>query len=380
MSLTSIMRSGFDKVIAENIPKPKDRFHGSSKCIAPPLTKNYSLVGTAFDYLLRCKLKFEHPDAKEGELIGLLSLKYINRKIKENGWVKLYYWNKETKGPEPIILGEDDLVTIKRVVKEYFAEKEKYLKTGVLTRRFAELTIKFARLDTVFRAMIYTDVDAPVDEKDIDDLFNLYKIVPDELTKIEGQYWLDPNFGMASFLVGGADVDLILGNTMIDIKTTKIMALDRYKWAQLVGYLMLADEAHSVHSFFPYIENIGIYFSRYGKLWLISADYVRNHPNYDEVKEKLLSTGIDYVSEKLTEVQEDNGSHEESSTEVPENNGSYEQSNITEKPENYAPSLIGTLEAPVNFELLYKTEAPHGLSNRITLAIRNIMKKLGWRK
>ncbi|AOL17286.1 hypothetical protein BFU36_11860 [Sulfolobus sp. A20] len=279
LSLTSIIRAGFARVIVEAIPIPKDYFQGSRNCIVEPKTKNYSIVGTAFDYLLRSYLKFLHPDAVEVSIIGLHSFKYVENVIKLFGKVELK--NKT--------LGKDDLRSIERVVKEYLKEKEEYLANGKLTRRYVELTISFARLDSIYRASMYDDVDAPVDERDIDDLIDLYNIVPDELKNGKGKYLLNPDFREVSSLVGGADVDLIIGNTMIDVKTTKEMKLDEYTWSQLVGYLMLADEARSRYSDFPYIENIGIYYSRYGKLWTIGADYVRSNSDYQEVKEKLLS-------------------------------------------------------------------------------------------
>jgi len=181
------------------------------------------------------------------------------------------------------------------VVKEYLEEKEKYLNQGILSRRFVELTIKFARLDQIYRAHIYEDVDAPVDEGDVDDLIDLYNIVPDEVKSAKGKYLLNPHFREVSHLVGGADVDLIIGNTMIDVKTSKEMRLDEYNWSQIVGYLMLADEASSRYSDFPHVEYIGIYYSRFGKLWTISADYVRGNPHYQEVKKQLLSYKMKHI-------------------------------------------------------------------------------------
>ncbi|QKR00826.1 hypothetical protein GWK48_10915 [Metallosphaera tengchongensis] len=279
MSLTSIIKAGFANVIVEVIPIPKDYFQGSKNCIAKPKTKNYSTVGTAFDYLLRSYLKYLHPDAEEVSIIGLTSLKFVENRIDQFGKIKL----------ENKMLDKDDLRSIKRVVKEYLKEKKEYLAQGKLTKRYAELTMKFARLDSIYRAGIYEDVDAPVEEGDVDDLINLYSIVPDELKNFSGKYLLNPHFRDVSDLVRGADVDLIMGNTMIDIKTTKGMELDKYTWSQLVGYLMLADEVRSRYSDFPYIENIGIYYSRYGKLWTIGADYVRGNSHYEEVKNQLLS-------------------------------------------------------------------------------------------
>ena len=75
---------------------------------------------------------------------------------------------------------------------------------------------------------------------------------------------------------------------MIDIKTTKEMKIDEYLWSQIVGYLILADYAHEKEKGFPKIEELGLYFSRYGFLWKIDAGYVRENPDYEDVKNKLL--------------------------------------------------------------------------------------------
>ena len=52
MSLTSfVARKEIREVIRENFTKP--RIVTSKNLLAPPQTKRYSLVGTAFDYILR---------------------------------------------------------------------------------------------------------------------------------------------------------------------------------------------------------------------------------------------------------------------------------------------------------------------------------------
>lgn len=70
MSLTSIMKGGFSKVVVANIPIPKNQFKSSKNCVACPETKNYSLIGTAFNYLLRSELKRLHPESVENGFIA----------------------------------------------------------------------------------------------------------------------------------------------------------------------------------------------------------------------------------------------------------------------------------------------------------------------
>lgn len=49
--------------------------------LAAPLTKNYALVGTAFDYLLRFYLKYLNPGTIESSWVAETSLKLIEAKV-----------------------------------------------------------------------------------------------------------------------------------------------------------------------------------------------------------------------------------------------------------------------------------------------------------
>jgi hypothetical protein len=196
--------------------------------------------------------------------------------------LKGYFQSQNTQ------IGEKELRAMVNAAKRYKEKRTVFLAQGILTRDFVETTIRFARMDAIFRAGIYDDVEKEVEPLDIEDMRALYNLIPGEFKKSSDPILLDPTFGEASMKVGGADVDLIMGDTIIDIKTTKEMKLDEYVWSQIVGYLVLADEAHRNEWSLPNIENLGLYFSRYGYLWKINASYVRENPNYKEVKRKLL--------------------------------------------------------------------------------------------
>ncbi|MGC9037824.1 MAG: hypothetical protein ACP5IK_03915 [Candidatus Micrarchaeia archaeon] len=177
---------------------------------------------------------------------------------------------------------------MENAAKEYKKKRAAFLSNGILATDFVEATIRFARMDSIYRAGVYDDVEKEVDPLDIEDLIALYNLIPERFKKTLDPILLDPTFGKASNIVGGADVDFIIGNTMIDIKTTKEMKLDMYIWSQIVGYLVLADEAYRNEEIITKIENLGLYFSRYGFLWTIRASYVRENPNYEKVRKKLL--------------------------------------------------------------------------------------------
>jgi len=302
MSLTSIMKGGFSQIVIDSIPIPNDRFKSSKNCVACPKTKNYSLIGTAFDYLVRSELKRLYPNAIETKFIAENSIALVEQNIKEYG----YYQAKNER------IGKKELNTMRSIERKYTEERMLFIKTGNLTDSFIETTIRFARMDVIFRAGIYDDVEKNVDPLDIEDLRALYNLIPEELKKsASNNIILNPNFGAASLKVGGADADLIIDSKMIDIKTTKEMRLDAYSWSQIVGYLILADEARETEKNFPVIEKIGIYFSRYGYLWDIDADYVRKNHKYSELKTNLLSVNTKIVGKAEEFTAYENNEHNE---------------------------------------------------------------------
>jgi hypothetical protein len=89
--------------------------------------------------------------------------------------------------------------------------------------------------------------------------------VPLDLFKAKRQCLLNPTFGSASYLVGGADADMIIDGTLIDIKTTKAFAIEEKHYYQLMGYYILSVIEGDGASMYD-IERLGIYFSRQAHL------------------------------------------------------------------------------------------------------------------
>jgi len=281
------MKSGFSRVVTAYIPIPKDKFKSSKDCVACPITKNYALIGTAFDYLFRSELKRIHTISIEKSFVAESSIALVKQRIKAEG----FFQAKNKK------IGEAEFSAMRSIAKKYKRERTSFIKSGVLTDNFIDATVRFARMDAVFRAGIYDDIENDVDPSDIEDMKALYNLIPEWFKNSHSRIMLDPTFGGTSLMVGGADVDLIIDNIIIDIKTTKEMKLNEYFWSQIVGYLILADKAleiqlidrdksFSIEIDLPIIESLGLYFSRYGYLWKVEADYVRKNPNYEALKKK----------------------------------------------------------------------------------------------
>ncbi len=102
----------------------------------------------------------------------------------------------------------------------------------------------------------------------------------------------NPTFGEASMMVGGADADLLVDTTLIDIKTTIKWG---YMWAdaaQLVGYYVLAAMNGE-----PWpIDRLAIYRSRFGRIEYVDCDEVRQSFDLLGFAEQLLDTRASALS------------------------------------------------------------------------------------
>jgi len=153
-----------------------------------------------------------------------------------------------------------------------------------LTDEVIESTLLLAQLDPISRAGFIDRNIGTVDKEDIADLRNLISIVNLETFRAQELCLLNPNFGEGSKLVGGANADLVIDGTLIDIKTTKKLELLRSYLDQLIGYYTL----HKIAgvgglSPKPEIKKVAIYFSRYAYLHVIDLQEIidkHTFPNF----------------------------------------------------------------------------------------------------
>ena len=245
MSLTSLLKNkDVKEKFAQEFPMPK--FHLTGAMVAQPITTHYSLVGTAFDYLMRFHLKRINPNAITQEwvaesVVKLVQDKNILKKVKE----------------------------ILTNAKETYSE---YLQKGEMNDETIKTCLLLAQLDPIYRAGVIDPNIGNIESGDIEDLKNLLKLVKPQDFISKQICMLNPTFGEASDLVSGADMDLLLDATLIDIKTTKFLELNRDHLNQIIGYYILSliggiDNAPKNMN----IEFIGIYYSRHGLLFRISV-------------------------------------------------------------------------------------------------------------
>lgn len=244
MSLTSFIAEKDVKAKLHEV-FPFSRIRLEPMPVIEPLTPHYSLVGTAFDYLLRFSLQ------------RLYAHVIVKPWIAELAAIGQYYAIAETYGEA--VAGQSV-----KIVEEAKHFHRGYLQSGILTNELLRSILLLAQIDPFFRARKLYEPFGVVDSQDVEDLRHLFAAIPFEHFLSRSVCLLDPTFG-SSDLVGGADVDLVLDQTMIDIKTTKFLQVKREYIDQLLGYYMLyrlggvtgMPERHV-------ISELGIYFSRYG--------------------------------------------------------------------------------------------------------------------
>jgi hypothetical protein len=128
MSLTSFLqRNDVRDKFKQEFPKPK--LVPSQEILAPLVSKNPRLIGTAFDYLMRFYAKYVNPQAIEQEWIAEKSL----RLLRQPGFKHLY---------------EQGYLIITQAKENYL----EFLKTGQATEALIQSALGLAKLDSMYRS------------------------------------------------------------------------------------------------------------------------------------------------------------------------------------------------------------------------------------
>lgn len=205
MSLTSFLSSNSDvkKRFRQEFPKPKlTAMERQTKMLAPPISNRYALIGTAFDYLLRFYLQRTNPTAKQDSWVADLAVKIL--------------WKQAAIGR----ISESVYRKGKSIVTEAKERLSRYLITGQLNEELLESALLLAQLDSIFRQGTGHEQIGIVHDEDLQDLNNLISIAPSNLFKSQQRCLLNPTFGVASEMVGGADADFIIDDLLVDLTSS----------------------------------------------------------------------------------------------------------------------------------------------------------------
>jgi len=245
---------------SEEFVKPK--FVLKKEILAPPVTKHYSLIGTAFDYLLRFYMKHLNPKAITKKWVAESSIE-VMRETRE-----MRVWLDPHKSPLLLPIDDNLLAKADKMLSQAKTAYSDYIKSGETNDQLIKCSILLAQLDTYFRAGIIAEDFGTIDDGDVADLRKLISLVNPISFKAKELCLLNPTFGLASQLIGGADADLVMDNLLIDIKTTTELEFKREHFNEVIGYYTLykiggIPDAPAE----PKIENLGVYYSRYSELY-----------------------------------------------------------------------------------------------------------------
>ena len=276
MSLTSFLSNNQDvrERFRQQFNKPP--LATDEDLLAPPLSNRYTLVGTAFDYLLRFYVKRLNPDAVETEWVAEHCLTrpspfLVDATIEiDRGTVVSYTETKLTK-------------RAKRILEQAKANYSAYLRSGQITDDLFKSALCLAQLDTIYRVGFIDKNMGNVQDEDVEDLRKLLSIVDPKLFKAQHLCMLNPTFGETSRLVGGADSDLLIDDLLIDVKTTKKLDFQTTVFYQLMGYVVLHEIA-GVGDLKPKppVTKVGIYFARHAHLHVFQLDEVIDRDSFPE--------------------------------------------------------------------------------------------------
>ncbi len=220
----------------------------------PPRTRNYFLIGRAFDYLLRWEVKRLNPSASESEWIA-------------------------EKAPERLSGREHRLA--EDVVRTAKAAQTTFLKSGKFSESIGTSLMQLARLDSVFRESRFLPgighSEEAADLKDLRDLLKLARGCPHFRARGQHPVVLNPPLGVGNLL---ADADMIINQTLIDVKTTKTVDWEN-TYYQLTAYCLLRwgrelwikmkgttrGEIRDRLALCPRVRFLAAYYARFGE-WL----------------------------------------------------------------------------------------------------------------
>lgn len=141
----------------------------------------------------------------------------------------------------------------------------------------AQAALGLARIASVYRAYLWwllrmqTDALSLCAESPrhaVLELLGLLDLVPWDTFLERGPVFVNPHFGRGSKRLGGADADLVLGDAMIDIKTSARCSVGIEDVRQLVCYTLLANRYGLNGERRVRITRFGFYLARIGRLYL----------------------------------------------------------------------------------------------------------------
>lgn len=245
--------------------------------------RSSSLLGTAFDYLARFRIAqfLKRKDV-------------VNGMVAANGFKKIRNYRLRESGE---FLEDEYYISLGKKILEFISDSTKPISS------IFEEAVRLAKFDQINRMRVregdlnldYLLIDSASQDviRELDKLMLVFeeKFMISEIITQKSKVIFNPNFGLASLLVSGADADIFIDGTLYDFKTSKDKSLKKNDNLQLIGYYLLNELAIATGSDFldfPYtqmnIKKLAIYKARFGEVEYFD---VTKHLPFEIVKQKL---------------------------------------------------------------------------------------------
>ena len=272
----------------------KPLFSVEKPLFAPVITSNPQKIGTAFDYLLRFYANYLNPKAISSQWAAEVSLKILEIS-RDDDTIIIDTKNRLVQAQNEDLIPKDYVKRCKELKQEHYSEAKKvieiakenldsYLKTGDMNNNLIESSLALAQLDVLRRARYLSNSKSFVAEKnDMEDLRHLISIIDPKIFKANQTCVLNPDFGPEAKKLMNADADIVIDNTLIDIKTVKNLKVDRGIFNQLLSYYALY-RIGGIKGLSPdsKINKLGIYFSRHGYLHIYRIEDIIDETTYSD--------------------------------------------------------------------------------------------------
>lgn len=294
--------------------------------IVKPRSNRASLIGTAFDYLLRFEIKRRAPHAHADQWVAKVSLRQLFERVQQSdGTWRSLIPDDQLARLAPLVVGDspDDLgvrfwlgrdragevyhdslnIAFKvgkramTVIEDAQTTYDKYVEQQFVDKKdqqhLARCAIQLAKLDVIYRAGAIDPAmfDEP-ESDDVQELIDLLSVVPFESLLHREWLILNPTFGYSSTMIGGGDCDLLTADLLIDVKATKKDSIEVQWLDQIFGYYLLARNERMRNPGFPEIKRLGLYFARHGFLWVRPVSQWVDHPQFAEIEKWFVATAF----------------------------------------------------------------------------------------
>lgn len=284
----------FNQLLIDNVSYPSA---GKEKMniVVPQRCDDASLVGTAFEFLLQYELLRHHIETKP--IIGLYVSQLMLGQERPQALQKLIYNNrgegnqKELKFiryVRPSALGAArashlDNQEIKTKIHDFYNYAERKLEeydSALFGANIIEyipdyvfvIAIKLAKLEAFYRSGVLAEDFDDISENDLSDLMDLISQLDKNKLDATNYCLCSPYFAHKGKHVTGFDMDLVLDNMLVDVKTTKNPNLNKKQINQLVIYYLLSRlfgiEAYPLKR---RIDKVAVYFARYDYLQVMGV-------------------------------------------------------------------------------------------------------------